>query len=162
MVTVCTQIGGASEALELFDQMLLDGVQPDKVTFLCVIGACISLMALEEGQRVHSAIVDGSYESDQSLGNARIDMYGKFGSLHNARTVFCRMPDGDVISWSAMIAARIQSGHGKRALESFLQMQLEGVEPNKVTFTCVLDACASQGALEKGREIHFLITEKSF
>ena len=35
----------------------------------------------------------------------------------------------------------------------FFQMKLEGIEPNDVTFIALLDACASQEALDEGIEV---------
>jgi hypothetical protein len=48
----CSQ---GQEALELFQQMQ-QGVQPNSVTFVGVLNACASVLALEEGRSVHQQI----------------------------------------------------------------------------------------------------------
>jgi hypothetical protein len=44
--------------------MQLEGVQPVSVTFLGVLNACASMIALEEGMCVHHHIVQIGLESD--------------------------------------------------------------------------------------------------
>ncbi len=49
----CSQ---GQEALELFQQMQQEGVQPNSVTFVGVLNACASVLALEVGRSVHEQI----------------------------------------------------------------------------------------------------------
>jgi hypothetical protein len=44
------------KALEIYQQMQHEAVQPDTITFIGVINACASVMALEEGRRIHEQI----------------------------------------------------------------------------------------------------------
>ncbi|KAJ7521907.1 hypothetical protein O6H91_19G073900 [Diphasiastrum complanatum] len=142
------------EALDCYDQMQRHGSKPDLVTFVCALDACTSLAALEKGQKIHAAILESDCEGQVVVGSALIKMYGKCGSLNEARDVFARMPQRDVVLWNTMIAACAQNGHGKEALQLFYQMNCEGIKPNQITYVCALDACANTGALAKGQEIH--------
>lgn len=157
MIAAFAQNGHHERALGLFRQMKVEGVKPDKVTFICSIDACASLAAFEEGQKVHAALVDIAYEPDVVLGTSLISMYGKCRCLPNAKNVFSRLPYCNVSSWNAMIAACAQCGHGKMALHLFFQMQLEGMQADKITFVAALDACVSVSAFEDGQKIHAMI-----
>ncbi len=42
--------GQGQQAVELFQQMQQEGVQPDSVSFVGVLNACASVVAIEEGQ----------------------------------------------------------------------------------------------------------------
>ena len=42
-------------------------------------------------------------------------------------------------------------GHAKQALDCFEEMQREGILPNAVTYLCILKACATIGAADKGK-----------
>ncbi|MCO5600515.1 hypothetical protein L7F22_054628 [Adiantum nelumboides] len=42
----------------------------------------------------------------------------------------------------------------QKAFDCFHQMRHEGIFPDKVTFLCILKACAVIGAIEKGKQIH--------
>eukprot|EP00249_Psilotum_nudum_P001133 c13470_g1_i1 orf=1-300(-) len=75
-------------------------------------------------------------------------MYGKCGSLHDARSVFDRMFQCNSVSWNAIIASYAQNGNGRKALELFRQMQLNGVAPDKITFINILSGCSHTGLLD--------------
>eukprot|EP01018_Ginkgo_biloba_P037492 Gb_02031 [translate_table: standard] len=81
-------------------------------------------------------------------------MYAKCGNLENARLVFEKMSDRDVVPWTAMIAGYTQNGHANEALTLFGQMHLAGMKPNPITMSSVLPACARLQALQQGKWIH--------
>ncbi len=142
------------KALELFQQMQHEGVQPNSVTFVGVLNACASVVALEEGRCAHEQIIQSGWDSDVCVGNSLVDMYAKCGSIEDAWRVFNKMPSRDVVTWTTMMLGHLKCGQGQEALELFRQMQKEGVQPNSVTFVGVLNACASVAALEEGRCAH--------
>lgn len=158
-MTVFAQSGCGKETLELFEEMQLEGVKPNQVTFLSVLDACA---ALEDGQKIHAAIINNQYDQDVAMGNALIKMYGSCGSVYDAESVFDRMPHQNVVSWTAMMAACTENGHSNKALHLFQQMQGDGIKPDEVTFVCSLDACASLAALEVGQEIHAAIVTTGY
>ncbi len=153
MILGHAKCGQGQKALELFEQMQQEGVEPDYVTFMGVLNACASLGALEHGRRVHRQIIRSNCESHVYVGNSLVDMYVKCGSMEDAWRLFNKMPIRTVVAWSALILGHVKCGQGEKALELFRQMQLEGVEPDPVTFVGVLNACASVAALEEGRRV---------
>jgi pentatricopeptide repeat protein len=159
MILGHVQSGQGQKALELFQQMQQEGVQPNSVTIVGVLNACASIVGLEEGRCVHQQIVECGWDSDVFVANSLVDMYVKCGSIEDAWRVFNKMSSRDVITWTAMILGHVQSGQGKKGLELFRQMQQEGVRPDSVTIVAVLNACASVVALEEGRSVHQQIVE---
>jgi pentatricopeptide repeat protein len=139
--------------------MQQEGVQPNSVTFVGVLNACASVVALEDGRCVHHQIVECGWDSNVFLANSLVDMYAKCGSIEDSSRVFKKLPSRDVVTWTAMILGHVQSGQGQKALELFQQMQQEGVRPNSVTIVGVLNACASIVALDEGRCVHQQIVE---
>ncbi|KAJ7542131.1 hypothetical protein O6H91_10G091000 [Diphasiastrum complanatum] len=162
MIAGYAQNGLGKEALALYEQMKQEGVQPDKITFVVLLKACASLAALEQGKQLHSDIIERGFQSDVIVGNTLVDMYAKCGCTEDARELFNNMSERDVVSWNAMIVGYAQNGLGKEALALYEQMKQEGVQPNKVTFTCVLSACASLAALEQGKQLHYDIIKRGF
>jgi len=148
MISTCSKNGHAEEALRLFYQMQRTGVQPDHFTFSSVLPACATLAALEEGKCMHEDIIRYGLLSDIFVRNALVDMYAKCGSLQDARSLFDKMPERDVVSWSSMIAGYAQNGHFDEALKLFKQMQWTSVKSNSVTFSSVLSGCARRRGLE--------------
>ncbi len=154
MILGHVKCGQGQKALELFRQMQQEGVHPNYVTFVGVLNACASVIALEEGRCVHHHIVQSGLEMNVFVGNSLVDMYAKCGRIEDAWKVFHKMPSRDVVTWNAMVLGHVKCGHEQKALELFQQMQQEGVRPNSVTFVGVLNACASVIALEEGRRVH--------
>ena len=58
------------------------------------------------------------------------------------------------------IGGYVEHGLFEETLEFFEKMQLVGISPNMITFTCILRACASIRAVEKGKKLHSLILRK--
>eukprot|EP00249_Psilotum_nudum_P015217 c25216_g18_i1 orf=338-1732(+) len=152
----------SEEAVRAFHQMERDGLKPDKVTFICILNACVNQEALALGKLIHARIVGRRVEHDTIMGNALVNMYGKCGSICDARRMFDRMTVRDVISWTAMMDVYSRHGHGDEAFELFKQMQQERVEPDKVTFIAILNGCVSPEALHLGKTIHSLIVDEGF
>ncbi|CAK9196087.1 unnamed protein product [Sphagnum troendelagicum] len=162
MILGHVKCGQGQKALELFQQMKLEGVEPNHVTFVAVLNACASVMALEEGRHVHEEIIQRGFESDVIVGSSLIDMYAKCDSIDDAQSVFNRMPKRNVVSWNVIILGHVKHGQGQKALELFQQMRQAGVEPNDLTFVGVLNACATLVALEEGRHVHDQIIQTGF
>ncbi len=80
------------KALELFEKLQQEGVQPDSVTFVGVLNACASILALEEGRCVHQQIVEFGCDSEVFVGNSLVHMYAKCGSIEDAWRGFNKMP----------------------------------------------------------------------
>ncbi|KAJ7568077.1 hypothetical protein O6H91_01G017900 [Diphasiastrum complanatum] len=150
IIAACSQNGQGKEALEFFHAMQSDGFKPDEATFVCALDACSSLIALEKGHEIHSAVIDYRYEESIAVASALVHMYGKCGDLKGATSVFGSMPNRDVIAWNSMISACTQNGHDKEALARFCQMQHDGIRPNQVTFLSILSACSHMGWVEHG------------
>jgi len=55
-----------------------------------------------------------------------------------------------VVTWNAMIGGYAIHGHGKEALKQFEQMREEGVQPDDITFVCLLSACSHLGLVDEG------------
>ncbi|KAJ7535916.1 hypothetical protein O6H91_12G050600 [Diphasiastrum complanatum] len=162
MILGYVKCGQAEKALYLFGQMTREFVQPDMVTFVGVINACASVASLEEGKRVHLEVNQNGYASDVAVGNGLIDMYAKCGSIMLARKVFEKMHMRDVVSWNTMIGGYVKLGQGEKALILYQEMQQKQIQPNRVTFVSILNACASKAEIKEGRCIHAQVIQNGF
>jgi pentatricopeptide repeat protein len=127
------QCGQGQKALGLFQEMKQEGADPNSVTFVGVLNACASVLALEEGRCVYHEIIQSGLELDVFVGSSLVDMYAKCGSMEDAWSVFNKMPSRNVVSWTAMILEHVQCGQGQKALRLFQEMKQEGVDPNSAT-----------------------------
>ncbi|KAJ7256129.1 hypothetical protein O6H91_Y414900 [Diphasiastrum complanatum] len=162
MIAGYAQHGLGKEALDLYEQMKQEGVQPNNFTYVVLLKACASIAALEQGKQLHLDIIESGFESDVIVGNTLVDMYAKCDHMEDAQQVFNNMHERTVVSWNAMIAGYAQQGLGKEALALYEQMKQEDVQPNDVTYVCLLKACASIAALKEGKQLHLDIIKSGF
>ncbi|CAM6124798.1 unnamed protein product [Calypogeia fissa] len=154
MIAGYARSGHAESALELFNKMCQEGVEPNEITYLSILEACSSPSAVKRGKEIHECIRLAGFESDLRVGTALLKMYVKCGCVMEARQVFENLTNRDVITWTVMIGGLAQHGCGHEAYRLFCQMRREGFEPNAFTYTNILSASASAGALEWVREVH--------
>jgi pentatricopeptide repeat protein len=145
------------QALQLYKQMLSSHVQPNEFTFLSVLAACGNLKAVEEGQLVHSSIIESGLCSNVAVATSLISMYGKCMNVESARWVFDDMNARDLVLWNAIIAVYAQHGRGKDALDAFHQMREEGQRPDEITFTSLFNACSRAGLIKDASHIFRLM-----
>lgn len=147
VIRVHVRQGDHSTAFQLFEQLLLEGVVPDKLIFVSILSACASPQASTQGKKLHACISATAFATDVVVGTALLSMYGKCGSLEDAQRMFDEMHARDIISWNVLISRCTQAGQNENALRIFYRMQQEGVLPDSVTFVCILSACVSLAAL---------------
>ncbi|KAI5062662.1 hypothetical protein GOP47_0023201 [Adiantum capillus-veneris] len=155
LMTGYLENGLGDEAVKCFDQMESDSASPDAFTIVCALKACASIGNSAKGQEIHAEVErQGIFKRNIVVGNALVDMYGKFGMLSMAQQVLDRLRGRNVVSWNTLITCYAELGHGGEALECFERMQTEGIKPDSVTLIGILKACCSIGAVEKAAEIY--------
>eukprot|EP01018_Ginkgo_biloba_P000474 Gb_25130 [translate_table: standard] len=154
LISCYAQNGEGDEAVKLFCQMQWMGVKPNEFTFGSVLTACASPEYLEQGKQVFTLIVKDGYMSDVYVGSALVDMYAKCGNMVDARSLFDKMPERDVVSWTGMITRYAQNEQGEEALKLFQEMQQAGVKADRFSLASVLCACANLEALDQGKQVH--------
>ncbi|KAK9734855.1 hypothetical protein RND81_04G167800 [Saponaria officinalis] len=112
----------ALECIHLYLRMLEDSVLPNNFTFPPLIRACCASYGVEEGKQIHSHVVKFGFLEDRFSQNNLIYMYVKFESLEDARRVFDKMPEKDVVSWTTLISGYSQTGFVNDAYEVFKLM----------------------------------------
>ncbi|XP_073063126.1 pentatricopeptide repeat-containing protein At5g39350 [Primulina eburnea] len=144
----------AMEALIVFSRMVESALVVDSATVLSVLPACGYLKDLKVGREVHSLIKDKVFAKRIPVQNALIDMYAKCGRMDEARGVFDKLAEKDVVSWTTMIHGYILNGEVEGALDMFRLMQFEGAKPNEVTLASLLAMCTGFLDIKLGKCLH--------
>ncbi|KAK9161733.1 hypothetical protein Syun_008074 [Stephania yunnanensis] len=136
-------------AKRVFDEI----EEPDIVSWNCLLDGYV------RGGEVGAArkVFDEMPERDVVSWTTMLVGYVDAGMLSEGWDLFGRMPERNVVSWSAMIRGCVSAGRSREALGVFKDMEVSGVEMDKVTMTSLLSACAGLGALDQGRWIHSYI-----
>ncbi|XP_059644931.1 pentatricopeptide repeat-containing protein At1g08070, chloroplastic-like [Cornus florida] len=145
--------GDYLEGFKIFERMQAENCRPTEFTVVNVLSICAKLGNLELGLSVKKFIDDNNLCTNMVVSTALLEMYVKCGAVDEARQVFDRMPERDLVAWSAMIAGYAQNGRSSEALELFECMKSKQIKPNDVTLVSVLSACSQLGSVEIGERI---------
>ncbi|XP_043701637.1 pentatricopeptide repeat-containing protein At2g13600-like [Telopea speciosissima] len=168
MVAGYTQNDQPENALRVFKQLKGEYDEmglcfsPNSHIFASVFSACGKVGDLGFGELVHGYAVKVStyIEDDVFVGSTLVDMYGKCGCQEQARLVFDSMVERCVVTWSVLIATYVHNGCPMHAVEAFREMVCKGAEPNYVTLTTLITACADTPNLILGKELHGFIIRR--
>ncbi|XP_014517439.1 pentatricopeptide repeat-containing protein At4g21065 [Vigna radiata var. radiata] len=142
--------GRPNEALTLFRDMCVEGLEPDGFTVVSLLSACAELGALELGRRVHVYLLKVGLRENSYVTNSLLDLYAKCGTIREAQQVFSEMSERNAVSWTSLIVGLAVNGFGEEALELFKEMEGQGLVPTEITFVGVLYACSHCGMLDEG------------
>ncbi|XP_059625712.1 pentatricopeptide repeat-containing protein At5g66520-like [Cornus florida] len=162
MITGYREARKFDDALIAFMQMQYAGVVPNQVTMVNALSACSSVGAIDMGLWIHDFIRRSGWEMDVILGTSLIDMYGKFGRTKEGYGVFLSMKKKNVFTWNALLKGLALAESGEEALQWFLRMEQEGIEPNEFTLINVLCACSYSGMVQTGRQIFCSLIEGKY
>ncbi|KAH7420520.1 hypothetical protein KP509_13G010900 [Ceratopteris richardii] len=154
LISGYTEHEQGKEALECFDQMQLEGIVPDALTFNCALKACGMTRARDKVQEIHR-MIKGQKLLDKltSVGNALIDAYVKCGCLSQAQQVFKELPSRNVLSWNLLIMGYVELQCHEEAIACFQSMKSKGVTPDTLTYVSILKASSSMEDIEMCEKI---------
>lgn len=99
--------GKSKEAIEVFEQMKVEKVSPNKVTFVALLNACSHGNKVEEGRSYFESMV-GRYGVEPELEHygCLVDLLGRAGRLNEAEEIISSMHlTPDVAIWGALLNA---------------------------------------------------------
>jgi pentatricopeptide repeat protein len=136
--------GQGKESLKQFEQMCEEGVQPNDITFVCLLSACSHAGMVDEGLCYYASMsklhmISGTLEHHACM----VDLLGHAGHLQEAENVIkaiaCK-PNADV--WMALLGAcRMHGNVEMDAGKQLLKLDLE----NATTYVLLSDIYAAAG-----------------
>ncbi|XP_060965714.1 pentatricopeptide repeat-containing protein At2g27610 [Cannabis sativa] len=152
MLAGYAQMGEMDGAVQIFLQLVKEGIRPNEFTFSSVIHACAGTLAsAEQGKQFHGLTIKSRLNNALCVSSALVTMYAKRGNIESANEVFTRQRDRDLISWNSMISGFAQHGQGNKALQIFEDMQKQKLEMDGITFIGVISACTHAGLVDEGQ-----------
>uniref|UniRef100_A0A2P2IQE2 Pentatricopeptide repeat-containing protein n=1 Tax=Rhizophora mucronata TaxID=61149 RepID=A0A2P2IQE2_RHIMU len=129
MILGCAQNGQPKDALEIFEEMRMQGVKPNYVTFICVLYACSQGGFVAEGWNYFSSMsCDHGISPGEDHYACMVDLLGHAGHIEEAEDLILNMPfQPGLLVWQTLLSACQLHGDiqtGKRAAE--LAMDLDG------------------------------------
>ena len=159
MIGACAQYGCVKEALHLFYHMQEQGPNPGLVTFVNVLKACADFAVLNEAMCIHANAIKHGFDSDIYIGSTLVSMYAKCESIHDARTVFNKLTNRNVVTWAVIISGYAECGLGMEAFMLLEQLKEEGVIVDQGIMISLVKACTNTKMLMQGYIAHALALE---
>ncbi|GMI92767.1 chlororespiratory reduction 21 [Hibiscus trionum] len=154
MIVGYMQNGMNEQAIGVFHDMRVKGVEPSQVSISSFLSASANLGAICEGKQGHAIAVVRGFELDSILGSSVLNFYSKVGLIEDAELVFDRMLEKDVVTWNLIISSYLQRGLIDKALDMCHLMRSENLRFDCVTLSSILTAAANSSNIKLGKEGH--------
>ncbi|CAL1368063.1 unnamed protein product [Linum trigynum] len=150
-----SKYGESGSALKAFNEMRNSGIKPNAVTFACVLSVCSADAMIRFGSSIHGLVVTSGLQYDPHVANTLVSMYSKCRRLADARKLFDKISQTDLVKWNGMMAGMVQHGLMEEASNLFREMISAGENESKLPYNGKrLPACAGLVALKLGKELH--------
>ncbi|CAK9165085.1 unnamed protein product [Ilex paraguariensis] len=156
------KVGYLEKAIWVFIDLLSFGLEPTDYTFTNVISACDGAVGVAIGRQLHGLSIKHDLVGETSVGNAIVTMYGKHGLIEEAESMFHRLNERNLVSWTALLSGYVKNGHGELALKRFVKMVDLGIYIDCTCLATVLDGCSECNNLDLGLQFHGFVLKLGF
>lgn len=141
VISALAKNGLEGKALDVFAEMVLQGIMPTRFTLASVFSACGALSNVACGRRCHGFVVKIGLDKNVYVGNALLGMYAKCGCYEDAVQAFGDVPDPNEVSVTAIMGVLAQTERIQEALHMFRLMCGQGIRIDSVSLSSVLGLC---------------------
>ncbi|KAF7140641.1 hypothetical protein RHSIM_Rhsim06G0241900 [Rhododendron simsii] len=103
-----------------------------------ILQLCILRKAGKEGRLIHSCVLTNGLHSNPFMNTKLIIFYSKMGDMVTSRTLFDKMPERTVVTWTSLLSGYTQNGCSKEALLVFSAMRCEDSKCGKMEDACFI------------------------
>lgn len=154
MVSSYVQRGYSHEAVHIYSKMMGDGIMPNHVTLLGLIGTATMLKALHLRGAFHAQTIRYGLNFNEFVGSSLVEGYAKLSSLDDAIKAFGEIANLDLVSCNVMIDGCTRNKNKSFALNIFLRMLRENMEYDGFTLTSIVKTCSEAKDLSCGMLLH--------
>lgn len=153
--------GEGTKALQLFDEMISFGIEPDNIAMVAVLTACSHSGLITEGQQLFDNMsklygIKPKMEHYSCL----VDLYARAGLLEKAEDMLNRMPfQPSAAIWASLLNACTvirNTEIGERAAERLLEMKTE----NAGHYVLIANMYAAAGCWEKLAKVRMMMRDR--
>ncbi|KFK35672.1 hypothetical protein AALP_AA4G022300 [Arabis alpina] len=156
------KVSDLDKAVRFFVRMRYDDVEVVVYNFTYLLKVCGDEADLRMGKEIHGLLVKSGFSLDLFAMTGLENMYAKCRQVHEARKVFDRMSERDLVSWNTMVSGYSQNGLARLALDMVARMCEENLKPSFITIVSVLPAVSALGLISIGKEIHGYVLRAGF
>ncbi|XP_022131310.1 pentatricopeptide repeat-containing protein At4g39530 isoform X1 [Momordica charantia] len=154
LITGCLRNGLPERGFGLYSEMVSRGIRESASTFTSVLGTCSNMDFYKEGSQIHCRVVFLGFSLNLFICSSLIDYYMRVGLDIVALKVFDELPQRNIAVWNLLLRRFCELGQFEKLLEFFSKMQLEGPDPNGLTFCYLLRGFGNERLLDEGKQLH--------
>ncbi|KAA8545320.1 hypothetical protein F0562_020104 [Nyssa sinensis] len=158
IISACQQHGCANQVIELFENMLEEGIKPDYITLVSVLSACSHTGRVEEGFAYFNSMttVHNLHPGPEHYA-CMVDLLGRAGRLNEAKRFAESIPiKPDASVWGALLGAC--RNHGDLEMGREVADKLFEIEPNNPgNYVLLCNMYTRNGRLEEANEVRRLM-----
>ncbi|KAI9082500.1 hypothetical protein K1719_035369 [Acacia pycnantha] len=102
------------------------------------------------GKAMRNFVLQHGLVSDVVVGSAFVDIYVQQMWISRSGSQGLQPNDDEDVTYNTIISAYGIYGLGEQGLIFYEQMKMEGIRPNRVTFTALSSACSHAGLTDRG------------
>ncbi|XP_051142986.1 pentatricopeptide repeat-containing protein At4g14170-like [Andrographis paniculata] len=130
-------LGEASAAIELFESMKKDSIEPDSVSYIAVLSACSHGGLVEKGKTYFEEMLARSIEPSEMHYACVVDLLGRSGHLQEAVLIITSIPgEPGANVWGALLGA--SQVHGNIELGCWAAERLLELKPGQPGYYVLL------------------------
>ncbi|RZC56130.1 hypothetical protein C5167_014979 [Papaver somniferum] len=154
MIAACQLHGFGDQVIDMFEEMLVKGIKPDRITLVCVLSACGYTGRVEEGLKYYDSMkwlygIEPGSEHYACI----VDMLSRAGRLDEAKMFVESMPlEPDPLVWGALLGGCRKYSNleiGREVAERLFKMEPR----NSGNYVLLSNIYARYGMLEKAKEV---------
>ncbi|KAJ3695317.1 hypothetical protein LUZ60_000694 [Juncus effusus] len=160
MMSALGQHGQGSAALELFNEMLLEGFHPNRITFLTVLSACVHNGLVDQGLQ-HFESMERNYgiAPSEEHYTRLIDLLGRAGRVEEIQNLIQNMPfEPSLETWEAVLSSSRVNGLTDLVLEAAEKL-LKSAPRINGTYILLSNMYSSQGKWVEAARVRKLMRD---
>ncbi|PWA84957.1 Pentatricopeptide repeat-containing protein (mitochondrion) [Artemisia annua] len=161
ILALCSQDTNVEQVVTLFNDFMVTGLKPNRITFSILFRMCGDAVKLELGQQLYSLVFRLGLHNDPHVSTSLISMFCRCDSKESARLIFDSISSKKLENWNDMIHGYNLSSDIK-GLKLFTNLRGLNIKPDECTFSCAVEACFRTENVQVGRQVHGMITKSGF
>ncbi|KAK1665455.1 hypothetical protein QYE76_053614 [Lolium multiflorum] len=160
MLSAHAAAGDSEEALNLFCQMIQQGLDPNGFTLASVLKACSVGSHSKFTHQVHGQVVKLQGLDDPYVGSSLVEAYTSCGEVDAAETLLLGLPERSDVSWNALLNEYARRGDYRRVMQVLDKLAESSDEISKYTLPAVLKCCVELCLARSGQAVHALVFKR--
>ncbi|KAJ0988876.1 hypothetical protein J5N97_007232 [Dioscorea zingiberensis] len=141
---------------------LREGPRVEPGFYVPILQQCIENGSVTETECIHGHIIKTGVHEEVFISTSLVNVYMKCGAVDHALKLFGKIPQRNVVTWTALITGYVHNRQPEDAMMVFVQLLESGFHPTNYTLGAVLSACSASYRVEFGEQVHGYIIKSGF